>query len=72
MRWLKLLILELGALLVYAGVSGRSVTALLKGDSTVTSSNASLISSSSDAAPASSQSTTAGASGYAPGGAILT
>jgi hypothetical protein len=31
---LKLLALELGALLLYAGISGRSVGALVRGDNT--------------------------------------
>ena len=35
----KILALEIGMLLVYAGVTGRSVTALLKGDSTKKASN---------------------------------
>lgn len=34
MRTVKMLAIELGALLVYAGVTGRSVQALLRGDNT--------------------------------------
>lgn len=38
----KLLALELGALLVYAGVTGKSVGALLKGDNQTTTANKSV------------------------------
>ncbi len=39
MLTVKLLAIELGALLIYAGVTGRSVTALLRGDNTTTTAN---------------------------------
>jgi hypothetical protein len=35
----KLLAIEIGALLIYAGVTGRSVSALLRGDNTTTTPN---------------------------------
>lgn len=39
MLTVKLLALELGALLIYAGVTGRSVGALLRGDDTTVAQN---------------------------------
>jgi hypothetical protein len=38
----KVLVLELGALLMYAGIKGLSVPALIRGDNTVTAPNTSL------------------------------
>ena len=42
MLTVKLLILQLGALLMYAGIKGKSVPALLRGDNTVAAPNTSL------------------------------
>ncbi len=42
MLTVKLLALELGALLVYAGVKGKSVGALLRGDATTAAPNVSV------------------------------
>ena len=39
MLTVKLLAIEIGALLIYAGVTGRSVGALLRGDASVKSQN---------------------------------
>lgn len=58
----KLLALEIGALLIYAGVKGLSVQALLKGDNTTPTDNRSLSASSS----ASSGSASSGAGSSAP------
>lgn len=42
MLTVKLLAIEIGALLIYAGVTGRSVGALLRGDSSVKTPNKSV------------------------------
>lgn len=42
MLTVKVLVLELGALLIYAGVTGKSVGRLLRGDNTVAAPNRSL------------------------------
>lgn len=42
MLFVKLLAVELGALLIYAGVTGKSVGALLRGDNTATAPNTSI------------------------------
>lgn len=42
MLTVKLLAIEIGALLIYAGVTGRSVTSLLKGDNSVKQDNKSV------------------------------
>lgn len=45
MLGVKLLVLEIGALLVYAGIKGKSVRALLLGDNSTTTPNQSVTSS---------------------------
>ena len=51
MLTVKLLVLELGALLLYAGITGKGVGALLRGDNTQTAPNRSLTGASSTATP---------------------
>ncbi len=52
MLTVKLLVLEIGALLVYAGITGRSVGALLRGDNTASAPNRSLSSAATGTSPA--------------------
>ena len=42
MLTVKLIALELGALLIYAGITGRSVTSLLRGDNATKAANVSV------------------------------
>lgn len=42
MLGVKFLVVEIGILLLYAGITGRSVTALLKGDNVTTTANRSV------------------------------
>ena len=69
MLTVKLLILQLGALLMYAGIKGKSVPALLRGDNTVAAPNTSLNTSTSSASgsPAAS---TANVSGTGTGATV--
>lgn len=74
MLGVKFLVLEIGALLLYAGVKGLSVRALLVGDNTKTVANTALSTTSTATASAGAQPQTsaqAAAGSIAPGGSLF-